>query len=134
MSNVFSLRAALGRQTAAYPAAPPDLPAAFRGRPVVEPSLCAEGCRACVEVCPTQAIDLAGGLALDLGRCVFCPACVEACPTGAIRWTNDHRLATSSRADLVLSGGEARRATALGDEIRRVLGRSLRLRQVSAGG
>ncbi len=133
-SNLVALRLALGRQTAAYPASPPQFPASFRGRPEVDPTRCAEGCRACADACPSQAIDVAHGLSLDLGRCVFCPACVEACPQGAIRWTNDHRLATSRREDLVLSGGEARRAQALADDLRRLLGRSLRLRQVSAGG
>ncbi len=134
MSSILPLRLSLGRQTTSYPAAAPELPAAFRGLPEVRPSLCKEGCRACADVCPTQAIDVGKGVALDLGRCVFCPACVTACPEGAIRYTNDHRLASSKRGDLVLTGGEFERASALGDGIRRLLGRSLRLRQVSAGG
>jgi hypothetical protein len=51
----------------------------------------------------------------------------------AARYTRDHRLATRSRADLVVSGGEARLATALDREMRRLFGRSLKLRQVAAG-
>ena len=44
------------------------------------------------------------------------------------------RLAARTRADLIVQGSEAKLATALGSEMRRLLGRSLRLRQVSAGG
>jgi Ni,Fe-hydrogenase III small subunit len=86
-----------------------------------------------VQSCPTGAI---GGspLQVDMGKCVFCPICTQACPTGAITFRNDYRLGTRTRADLVTTGADHPRATALGDELRRLLGRSLKLRQVSAGG
>jgi len=75
------------------------------------------------------------GLRLDLGRCLFCPECANACPEGAIRFTGQYRLAAQNRSDLVLEEGQALRlAGQLGENIRRVLGRSLKLRQVSAGG
>jgi len=76
-------------------------------------------------------------VALDLGRCVFCAACVEACPQDAITQTGDHRMAVRRREDLVLGDAgreEVRLAAALDDRLRRLFGRSLRLRQVSAGG
>jgi len=41
---------------------------------------------------------------------------------------------TRTRQALVTTGPDLQRATALGDELRRLLGRSLKLRQVSAGG
>lgn len=72
---------------------------------------------------------------MDLGRCLFCPECTTACPEHAIEFTAQYRLAVRDRNDLVLEEGKALRlAGQLGDEIRRVLGRSLKLRQVSAGG
>jgi Ni,Fe-hydrogenase III small subunit len=61
---------------------------------------------------------------------------VETCPTHAITHTGDHRIAATRRADLVLGEGaeEVRLAGALDEKLRALFGRSLRLRQVSAGG
>jgi Ni,Fe-hydrogenase III small subunit/Pyruvate/2-oxoacid:ferredoxin oxidoreductase delta subunit len=129
-----------GCETMAYPEGPaPALPDRHGGALRVETGRCSDGCDACVSSCPTDAITRrAGGpLALDLGRCVFCAACVETCPTGAIVQTADHRLAVRRRGDLVLGGPameEVRLAGALDEALRRLFGRSLRLRQVSAGG
>ena len=71
---------------------------------------------------------------MDLGRCLFCTDCTEACPAGAIRFTPDHRLATCWREDLLLDDRGLKLAEALAEKSRRLFGRSLKLRQVSAGG
>lgn len=124
----------------AYPDGPaPALPDRHGGALRVDAAKCTEGCKACEPVCPTQAITRQAGhpVALDLGRCIFCAACVEACPTRAITQTNDHRMAVRQRTDLVLGkpGEEQLRlASALDEKLRKLFGRSLRLRQVSAGG
>ena len=129
-----------GCETMAYPKGPPPaLPDRHGGALKVEAGKCADGCNACVPVCPTEAIMRPAGeaVALDLGRCIFCAACVEACPTKAITQTGDHRMAVSRREDLVLGepGKEqVRLAAALDEKLRKLFGRSLRLRQVSAGG
>jgi Ni,Fe-hydrogenase III small subunit len=73
-------------------------------------------------------------LRLDLGRCLFCTDCVEACPSGAIRFTQDHRLATRTHDALNTNGEALQLAHALDEHTRRLFGRSLKLRQVSAGG
>jgi len=94
-----------GCETMAYPKGPaPALPDRHGGALRVDATKCAEGCRECVPVCPTEAIARVSGrpVALDLGRCIFCAACVEACPSGAITQTNDHRMAVRSRDDLIL--------------------------------
>ena len=129
-----------GCETMAYPAGPaPALPDRHGGALRVEAAKCQAGCAACVAVCPTEAImrPPKQPVALDLGRCIFCAECVKACPTGAITQTGDHRMAVRRREDLMLGDAgkeQLRLAAALDEKLRRLFGRSLKLRQVSAGG
>lgn len=135
MLQVSLARLQQGYRTLAYPAQAPTLPERFRGLPVVDSSKCPDGCRACADACPTNAITVEGqGMRLDLGRCLFCTDCMEACPEGAIRYTSEYRLATRTRDALVLEGQALERARALEEKSRRLFGRSLKLRQVSAAG
>lgn len=135
MLRVSLARLKQGHRTLAYPASVPPLPDRFRGLPVVDTSRCPDGCRDCAGACPTDAINLDDGkFRLDLGRCLFCTDCVQACPEGAIRYTQDHRLAVRKREDLVYDGRSLQLAEPLDEKMRRLLGRSLKLRQVSAGG
>lgn len=109
-------------------------PAGFRGLPVIAPGECAPGCAACAEACATKAI-LLDPLRLDLGRCVFCADCVEACGPGKITFTADPRMASARREGLLLGEGPAAPpAIAVSAELKRLFGRSLKLRSVSAGG
>jgi Ni,Fe-hydrogenase III small subunit/formate hydrogenlyase subunit 6/NADH:ubiquinone oxidoreductase subunit I len=129
-----------GCQTMPYPDGPaPALPDRHGGALRVDGAKCDEKCEACVAVCPTHAIAKPPGknVALDLGRCIFCAACVEICPSGAIAHTGRHPTAARRREDLLLGqpgAEEVRLAEALDEKLRRLFGRSLRLRQVSAGG
>jgi len=136
MIDVIRERLRQGYRTMGYPdAAPPPLPERFRGRPTLDVSKCREGCADCAEACPTGAIELRDGPRLDLGRCLFCTECADACPEGALIYSQDYRLAVRERADLVVgSGQELELAAALQGRLRKLFGRSLKLRQVSAGG
>ena len=135
MPSLLITRLRQGKRTLPFPEPEPPLPERFRGLPVLDQSRCASGCGACVDACPTDAITNSGTLRIDLGRCLFCPECSNACPEGAIQFSRQYRLATTERADLVLESGlTLKLARRLGDDIRRILGRSLKLRQVSAGG
>lgn len=135
MFKTLLTRARQGYRTGPYPGQDPVLPAAFRGRPEIDVARCAPGCAACVETCPTDALCITEDkLQLDLGRCIFCAECSAACPSGAISLTRDWHLAGSRRQDLMVSDSCGPQVQPLGHELRGLLGRSLRLRQISAGG
>jgi Ni,Fe-hydrogenase III small subunit/ferredoxin len=135
MLQVSLARLKQGHRTISYPAQTPKLPDRFRGLPVVDTSKCPDGCRDCAEACPTDAIAIDDkGFRIDLGRCLFCTDCVDACPEHAIAYSQEHRLAVRAREDLLYDGRTLKLAQALDDKTRRLFGRSLKLRQVSAGG
>jgi len=136
MIKILRARLQQGHRTLAYPdGPPPPLPERFRGAPEIDASRCADGCRQCIEACPTGALSLTSSLTADLGRCLFCTDCVAACPTGALTYGQDFRLAARRREDLrVDSEHGVQLAAALDAASRKLFGRSLKLRQVSAGG
>jgi len=59
---------------------------------------------------------------------------VSACPSGAISFSRDHQLSARTRADLVVREQYEQKLLALDQQMRGLFGRSLKLRQVSAGG
>jgi formate hydrogenlyase subunit 6/NADH:ubiquinone oxidoreductase subunit I len=96
------------RVTTAYPPEA-DIPdRGRRGTPVLSPARCDDE-RACVDVCPTAAIQvLERGetkrtWTLDYGACIFCGACIESCPNQAITASSTFELARRQREDLVAS-------------------------------
>ncbi len=110
----------------------------FRGFPILDETRCAENCKACAAICPTGAIET-NPLRLDLGRCTLCGDCMRECPAGAIQFTTQYHLGNTSREGLIITSQmtpEDYKKTAIivRKEIRRLFGRSLKLRQVSAAG
>jgi len=73
---------------------------------------------------------------IDLGKCLFCTDCERTCPEHAISFQQDYRLSVREREHLVLAGSDEplRLARELDTKMKRLFGRSLKLRQVSAGG
>lgn len=135
MIRVLLARIKQGYRTAAYPAVEPTLPERLRGAPSVDAAACDAHCATCIELCPTDALTRRpSGLALDLGRCLFCDECAKACPKQAITFSREYRLAAQARDDLWVSGEFKRAEQRLKTELLRLFGRSLKLRQVSAGG
>ncbi len=137
MIKVILARLQQGHRTMKYPDGPaPPMPDRFRGRPTIDAAKCPDGCHACAEACPTSAITLTDKMRLDLGKCLFCVDCINACPEQAISYTTDYRLAVRQRNDLVIDQDEQtlKLAAALDAKLKNLFGRSLKLRQVSAGG
>jgi Ni,Fe-hydrogenase III small subunit len=124
-------RVRTGKVTIGLPAG--NLPAPFRGLPVIGDAFRSGNiAETCAKACATGAID-PEEKTIDLGRCVFCGLCEEACGGEGIRFSQDPRLPCGTREHLVLEGQELPALTAA-PNIRSLLGRSLHLREVSAGG
>lgn len=135
MFSIIAERLRQGHRTSTYPKTAPSIPDRFRGLPVIDQAKCGEGCEICAEACPTDAVSKdAHGLAIDLGKCLFCTECSSSCPTGAVNYSTDYRLAVRSREELHFRGQKLELAKALEEKTRKLFGRSLKLRQVSAGG
>ena len=112
------------------------LPAIFRGRPVIGEGLPADRARQLAAICPTGAIGT-HPLSIDLGKCTFCGECQHRVPE-YIRFTNDHKLATTSREALIVREGDDRPIAFHRENVRaeipKLFKHALKLRQVSAGG
>ncbi|MHB8790787.1 MAG: NADH-quinone oxidoreductase subunit NuoB [Desulfobulbaceae bacterium] len=134
MLRIIRERWRQGYRTSTFPATEPVLPERFRGLPLLANDKCRPGCEDCRDRCPFDAFSLVEGKpAIDLGRCLFCADC-PVCPHGALSFSNDYRLAASRRQDLVLDQKEMILASALNKKMLSMFKRSLKLRQVSAGG
>ena len=105
----------------------------FRGFPVLHQG---EDTSVCEGICPTGALNL-NPLSIDMGKCTMCGACERAC--SAIELTNNYKLTSTSREKLVVTTETTyddylRTAIETKEEIIKMFGHSLKLRQVSAGG
>ncbi len=125
-----------GRQTAPWPLAEgDDGQSGFIGMPRYHPELCTDDCKACADICPTQAITMRPGgparLDVDYGRCVVCQLCAEACPTGAMAASGDWAFGVEQRDDLVWR--ERRDAVLPESKTPTGFRRSLHVRHVDAG-
>lgn len=136
MIKALTARLQQGYQTTTFPGGPaPEMPGKYRGRPIVERLNCPPDCRLCANACATQAINIGDRFQYDLGRCLFCTDCADACPHHNIRYVKDYRLSCQTREDLIVDNdAEIPLFRSLDTKRRRLLGRSLKLRQVSAGG
>ena len=108
----------------------------FRGLPVISDDISVNEIKSVSDLCPVSAIDRQKG-AIDLGKCAFCNECALFLP-GKIRFTNDYRIASNKRQDLMIMPGQAGAPkideTVIRKDVRRLFRRGLKLREVSAGG
>ncbi|MEI8087760.1 MAG: NADH:ubiquinone oxidoreductase [Paludibacter sp.] len=111
-----------------------EVPGIFRGRPVISLEKVDE--KALATICPTDAIGT-NPVSIDLGKCTFCGECALRFPT-KVSFTKDYKLSSNERASLIIKEGDDKAVevnpATVRQEIHRVLGRSLKLRQISAGG
>jgi Ni,Fe-hydrogenase III small subunit/formate hydrogenlyase subunit 6/NADH:ubiquinone oxidoreductase subunit I len=131
MLKIIKTRIKQGYQTLDFPPTK-KMPERFRGLPVINPNGCGNGCNLCREACPVGAITTSP-LTLDLGKCIFCEECVAVCPSEAITYSQNLSTSALNREDLVLKGQNFRFAKTTNDKIKKIFGRSLKLRVVTAG-
>ena len=108
------------------------------GMPRFDPGQCLDGCRDCVDVCPSNALKAAPPgaepeIEVDYGRCVACQLCTEACPTSALSPSGDWAFAVRDREDLQWrEAADSSAGRQLSSRIA-ALKRSLHIRHVDAG-
>jgi Ni,Fe-hydrogenase III small subunit len=133
MLDLLRTRLRQGMRTLGFPKEIPEFPDRFRGRPAFDAARCADGCRACAGAIASGFLHPGLEASVDVGACLFSPEEAAACPRGAVQFTSDHRMGSSTREGLRSTTGEVKLARALDQRTRRLFGRSLRLRSVSAG-
>jgi len=129
---------ARGKATTDWPKAGSDGQDGLLGMPRYHAEVCDSGCSICAEVCPTQAIRVAGSadkpaLEIDYGRCVVCQLCVEACPSGAMSASHDWAFGVRHREELRLSDANRPQSTPEPGPSRSGFRRSLHIRHVDSG-
>jgi Ni,Fe-hydrogenase III small subunit/formate hydrogenlyase subunit 6/NADH:ubiquinone oxidoreductase subunit I len=160
MFDILRKSFSVGVVTTTYPESPAVLSSQARGCPKIDFARWTDA-RAAVEACPTQALSLQDTygertVLFDLAKCTFCGLCAEAdsaitmssaCELavrqrGELKQTARYRLNREGRHQECLEQPQSasnRDASLdelgefLGGQIRRVLGRSLHIREVDAG-
>ena len=109
----------------------------FRGLPKLCNSKCSS-CSMCVNACPTGAISF-NPLKIDLAKCTLCGACKNVCESKAIDFTNYYKLGVDKLEKLIITEEVTpekyhQNAIEIRKEIYSIFNRSIKFRQVSAGG
>lgn len=122
-----------GCKTSKYPKEPIALYHRYRGMPTINKQCSSETAQRCADVCPQDAIN-PREKTIDLGTCTFCGQCEVEGDGLFVRFSENFELGTANRQDLV-TGGELPDLTAHAKQhFKKLFGRSLQLRQVSAAG
>ena len=122
-----------GYRTSRYPKEPIQLPERYRGRPQIVRDAPAELAARCAAACPQEAID-AENKRIDMGRCVFCGTCERLSEGRFVKFTQDFEIATAEKEHLMTDGSLPALADHAKQHFKKLFGRSLQLRQVSAAG
>ena len=133
MLKVIKNRIEQGCKTTKYPKEPINLYKRYRGLPRINGACDPEIVRLCAAVCPQDAI-LVAEKKIDLGKCTFCGRCADVAEGAFVTFSQDFGMGTASREALICDGSLPVLADHAKQHFRRLFGRSLQLRQISAGG
>ncbi len=132
MLKILKNKKEQGCKTSKYPKEPISLYKRYRGMPEIDAGCSREIVERCAGICPQEAID-AQDKTIDLGRCTFCGSC-ETMEGGFVRFSQNFELGAANRRDLIVTGSLPSLADHAKQHFKKLFGRSLQLRQVSAAG
>jgi len=133
MLNTLKNRFEQGYRTSRYPKEKIELWRRYRGRPQVNQEADTDVATRCAEACPQDALDAEKKL-LDMGKCVFCGTCERLSDGDFVTFTQDFEIGTAEKNHLITNGTLAALADHSKQHFKKLFGRSLQLRQVSAAG
>ncbi len=110
-----------------------DLYKRYRGLPQINRDCDPAIISICEAICPQDAI-LGREKKIDLGKCTFCGRCENVSEGAFVTFSQDFAMGTSTREALVCDGSLPALAEHSKKHFRKLFGRSLQLRQVSAAG
>jgi Ni,Fe-hydrogenase III small subunit len=133
MLNTLKNRFEQGCRTSAYPKTTIELPERYRGQPHIHAAASSELAADCASACPQEAID-ADRKMIDMGRCVFCGTCERLSNGKFVSFSRNFELAVAEKDHLLTTGELPSLAEHAKKHFKKLFGRSLQLRQVSAAG
>ena len=133
MLNILKNRLEQGCKTNNYPKEKPAVFDRYRGKPEIKKNVSSDIVKTCAEACPQDAIDISQKK-IDMGRCVFCGSCERISNGDFVTFTNDFEISTFKKEHLLTDGYLPDLAQHSKQHFKKLFGRSLQLRQVSAAG
>jgi len=133
MWKVIRNRIEQGCRTTSYPKEPIQLYKRYRGLPKINSDCDPAIVSLCEAVCPQDAI-IGREKKIDLGKCTFCGRCENVSEGAFVTFSQDFAMGTSTREALLCDGSLPELAEHSKKHFRKLFGRSLQLRQVSAAG
>ena len=133
MLKIIKNRIEQGCKTTSYPKEPINLYKRYRGLPQLNPDCDLKIIEQCAAICPQDAIIVADKK-IDLGKCTFCGRCENVAEGSFVKFSQDFGMGTATRDALVCDGSLPALAEHSKKHFKKLFGRSLQLRQVSAAG
>jgi len=133
MLNTLKNRFEQGYKTTSYPKSKIELVERYRGLPQINMDVEDNVVKKCADACPQDAID-EHKKTIDMGRCVFCGSCERLSEEKFVKFTRAFETATSQREHLITQGRLPALAEHSKKHFKKLFGRSLQLRQISAAG
>lgn len=133
MLKIIKNKLEQGNKTSTYPKQPISLYHRYRGLPVINQECGDEVVKLCALLCPQEAIDVEEKT-IDLGRCNFCGQCETVQDGEFVHFSENFNMGAARREDLITTGVLPLLADHSKQHFKKLFGRSLQLRQVSAGG